>query len=121
MLDHIGFAVADFALSRTFYTKALAPLHIAILREGEGWAMMGRDGKPQFWFGVIGSPPGRIHLAFSAQSQAQVRAFHAAALAAGGTDNGKPGLRVEYDPRYYAAFIIDPNGHNIEAVTHREG
>ena len=117
MLDHIGLAVTDFAGSRAFYTTVLAPLGITVLKEGDGWAMMGRE-RPQFWFGSYGTPPGRIHLAFTAPKHAQVRAFHAAALKAGAKDNGAPGLRVEYDPDYYAAFVIDPNGHNIEAVCH---
>ena len=118
LLDHVGFAVADFAASRAFYAAALAPLGIAVLREGEGWAGMGRGQQMGFWFGAFGTPPGRIHLAFAAADRAQVRAFHAAALAAGATDNGPPGIRPQYHPDYYGAFIIDLNGHNIEAVCH---
>ncbi len=118
IFDHVGFGVADFARSRAFYTAALAPLGIGVLEEGEGWAMLGRDGKPQFWFGTQGTPPGRIHLAFAADDRAQVRAFHAAALAAGGRDNGGPGLRPQYASDYSAAFVISPDDHNIEAVCH---
>ena len=118
VLDHIGFAVTDFPKSRAFYTTVLAPLGIKVVKEGDGWAMLGRDGRGQFWFGSFGTPPGRIHLAFTAPKHAQVRAFHAAALKAGAQDNGAPGLRIEYDPDYYAAFVIDLNGHNIEAVCH---
>ncbi len=118
MIDHIGFAVTDFPKSRAFYTTVLAPIGITVVREGEDWALMGRDGRGQFWFGSIGTPPGRIHLAFTAAKHAQVRAFHATALKAGAQDNGAPGLRIEYDPNYYAAFVIDPNGHNLEAVCH---
>lgn len=118
IVDHIGFAVADFARSRAFYERALAPLGIRVLMQGEGWAMMGRD-KPEFWFGRHGTPPGAIHLAFAAADREQVRAFHAAALAAGGRDNGGLGVRAQYHPDYYGAFAFDPDGHNVEAVCHR--
>ena len=121
ILDHIGFAVSDFARARAFYLVALAPLGIVAVDEGENWAMIGRDGEPRFWFGAIGTPPGSIHLAFSAADRAQVQAFHAAALAAGARDNGGPGLRPQYHPDYYGAFVIDPEGHNIEAVCHLPG
>ncbi|MEW5755278.1 MAG: VOC family protein [Pseudomonadota bacterium] len=118
ILDHIGFNVSDFPKSKTFFVKALQPLGITVVMEGDGWAMLGRDGKPQFWFGAFGQSPGPIHIAFAADNRAQVRQFHAAALAAGGTDNGGPGLRTEYHPNYYGAFVIGPDGHNIEAVCH---
>lgn len=118
MLDHVGYAVRDFARSRAFYVAALAPLGIGIVMEGTDWAMMGRDGQPQFWFGIAGRPVNYLHLAFRARSRAEVEAFHAAALAAGGTDNGAPGLRPHYSPDYYGAFVLDPDGLNIEAVTH---
>lgn len=118
ILDHIGYNVHDFARSRAFYEKALAPLAITVLVEGEGWAMMGREGKPQFWFGAMGTPQTGVHLAFAAAARDQVRSFHAAALAAGGTDNGGPGLRPQYHANYYGAFVIDPDGNNIEAVCH---
>ena len=121
ILDHIGLAVRDFGRSKTFFRRALAPLGIQTVLEGEGWAMLGRDGRPQFWIGVHGIPPGPIHIAFSAQSREQVRAFHRAALAAGGRDNGAPGLRAKYHPSYYGAFVFDPDGHNIEAVCHASG
>lgn len=117
ILDHIGFNVRDFARSKAFYEKALAPLGIKVMMGEAGWAMLGRE-KPEFWIGAMGTPPGPIHLAFAAQSREQVRQFHAAALAAGGKDNGGPGLR-DYHPTYYGAFIIDPDGHNIEAVCHK--
>jgi catechol 2,3-dioxygenase-like lactoylglutathione lyase family enzyme len=118
ILDHIGLAVRDFAASRTFFRRALAPLGIHTVLEGEGWAMLGRDGRPQFWIGVHGIPPGPIHVAFAAANREQVRAFHRAALAAGGRDNGAPGIRARYHPNYYGAFVFDPDGHNIEAVCH---
>jgi catechol 2,3-dioxygenase-like lactoylglutathione lyase family enzyme len=118
MLDHIGFSVADYPASRAFYAAALAPLGIGLLAEFGEHAGFGRDDKAQFWIGAGGKPPGRMHLAFSARTRAEVAAFHAAALAAGATDNGEPGLRPDYHPHYYGAFVIDLNGHNIEAVCH---
>ena len=119
ILDHIGLAVRDFGRSRTFFRRALAPLGIETVLEGEGWAMLGKDGRPEFWFGVHGIPPGPIHIAFSAETREQVRAFHRAALVAGGRDNGAPGIRAKYHPNYYGAFVFDPDGHNIEAVCHK--
>lgn len=119
VLDHLGFAVADFARSRAFHVGALAPLGIVVVEEGEGWALLGRDGAPALWFGALGeAPPGPFHLAFSARSREQVRGVHSAALAAGGRDNGAPGLRPRYYPAYYAAFAVAPDGHTIEAVCH---
>jgi catechol 2,3-dioxygenase-like lactoylglutathione lyase family enzyme len=111
ILDHIGLAVRDFSKSATFFRRSLAPLGIHTGREGEG--------RPEFWIGVHGIPPGPIHIAFAAENREQVRAFHRAALAAGGRDNGAPGVRAKYHPDYYGAFVFDPDGHNIEAVCHR--
>jgi catechol 2,3-dioxygenase-like lactoylglutathione lyase family enzyme len=119
ILDHIGLAVRDFGRSSTFFRRALAPLGIETVLEGEGWTMLGKDGKPEFWFGVHGIPPGPVHVAFAAETREQVRAFHRAALAAGGRDNGAPGIRAKYHPNYYGAFVFDPDGHNIEAVCHK--
>jgi len=119
IVDHIGLAVRDFGAAKAFYRRALAPLGIEVILEGDGWATLGRDGKPEFWFGVHGIPPGPIHIAFAAESRAQVRAFHRAALAAGGRDNGAPGVRAKYHPDYYGAYVFDPDGHNIEAVCHK--
>jgi catechol 2,3-dioxygenase-like lactoylglutathione lyase family enzyme len=118
MFDHLGFSVSDFAASRAFYAAALAPLGVGVIMEFDGHAGLGRDGRPQFWFTTGGKPAGRLHLAFTAKSRADVRAFYAAALAAGASDNGGPGLRPDYHPHYYGAFVIDLNGHNIEAVCH---
>lgn len=118
VFDHIGFNVSDFAASKLFLIKALAPLGIGITKEGEGWAMVGRPGEGQFWFGSFGAPPGPIHIAFAAKDREQVRQFYAAALAAGGRDNGPPGLRPHYHADYYGAFVIGPDGHNYEAVCH---
>ena len=119
-LDHIGFNVSDFARSRAFYTAALQPLGIKVQMEfpdGGGTAAgLGRS-KPEFWF-ATGAPTSPIHIAFAAATRAEVDEFYAAAIAAGGRDNGPPGLRPHYHPNYYAAFIFDPDGHNIEAVCH---
>ena len=116
MFDHLGFAVADFARSRAFYSTALQPLGIAVVSEGDGWAMIGKDGRGQLWVGTGDTRAGPVHVAFAAATREQVRRFHAAALAAGGRDNGTPGLRPRYSPTYYGAFVIDPDGHNVEAV-----
>ena len=118
ILDHIGLNVSDFFVAHEFFVAALAPLGIAVVKRGDGWAMMGRDGRPQFWFGAAGPAPRALHIAFAARDREEVRRFHAAALAAGGKDNGAPGLRVHYHANYYGAFVIGPDGHNIEAVTH---
>jgi catechol 2,3-dioxygenase-like lactoylglutathione lyase family enzyme len=118
ILDHIGFNVSDFPASKAFFLKALEPLGIGIAAEGQGWAMLGKGGKPQVWFGAFGDATSPIHIAFAADNREQVRRFHAAALAAGGKDNGGPGLREHYHPTYYGAFIIGPDGHNVEAVCH---
>jgi catechol 2,3-dioxygenase-like lactoylglutathione lyase family enzyme len=113
--DHIGFNVADFERSRLFYHSALAPLGLVVVAGGEGWAMIGEPGRGRLWFGAMGAVPGPIHLAFEARTREQVHQFYDAALEAGGRDNGPPGLR-EYGANYYAAFVIDPDGHNVEAV-----
>lgn len=118
VFDHIGFNVSDFASAKEFLSKALAPLGISVTQESEGWAMLGRPGEGQLWFGSFGPAPGPIHVAFAAESHEQVRRFHAAALAAGGKDNGGPGLRPHYHASYYGAFVIGPDGHNFEAVCH---
>ena len=103
--DHIGFNVSNFTAMRSFLVTALEPLGIGITKEAEGWAMIGREGQGQFWFGSFGAPPGPIHIAFAAQDREQVRRFHAAALAAGAKDNGAPGLRPHYHPNYYGCLL----------------
>jgi catechol 2,3-dioxygenase-like lactoylglutathione lyase family enzyme len=120
MFDHVSLAVADVGRARAFYDAALAPLGARVVFVHEQWAGYGRD-KPQFWIGpgVPGAPRPRTHVAFAAASRAQVDAFHAAAIAAGGTDNGAPGLRPHYHPDYYGAFVLDPDGYNVEAVCHK--
>lgn len=121
MIDHIGIAVADYQRSKAFYERALAPLGFTLLMEfAEAAAAFGRegDGRPSFFLEAEGEPArGRLHIAFEAESRAHVDAFHAAALDAGGTDNGAPGVRW-YHPNYYGAYILDPDGNNIEAVCH---
>lgn len=129
MLDHVGFAVSDIARSRAFYEAALAPLGIALMMEvppdqnaegGGGTALgFGKDGKPFFWIGDNQRVGEGTHVAFEADSRAKVDDFYRAAIAAGGRDNGPPGLRLRYHPNYYAAFVFDPDGLNIEAVSHR--
>jgi catechol 2,3-dioxygenase-like lactoylglutathione lyase family enzyme len=121
MLDHIDFAVQDLARSRAFYVAALAPLGIQPLvetdrKDGRKGTGFGAGGVAQFYIGGGRPVSGRLHVAFTAPSRAAVNAFHEAALAAGGRDNGKPGLRPHYDANYYAAFVLDPDGHVIEAV-----
>ncbi|WP_038499149.1 VOC family protein [Janthinobacterium agaricidamnosum] len=118
MIDHIGLSVSDYDASKTFFSAALAPLEITLLAEVQGWAGFGRDGKPEFWFGKGVPVQAPMHLAFIAASRGQVRDFYQAALAAGATDNGAPGIREIYHPDYYGAFVIGPDGHNIEAVCH---
>ncbi len=127
MIDHVGFAVSDYAHSKRFYTQALAPLGYTLIMEatadqaqsGHPAAGFGQDGKPDFWIGGEGLLDKPLHIAIAANDRAAVDAFHRAALAAGGRDNGAPGLRPHYHPDYYVAFILDPDGHNIEAVCHR--
>ncbi|HEY1594658.1 MAG TPA: VOC family protein [Thermoleophilaceae bacterium] len=120
VVDHIGVGVRDYDESVAFYTAALGPLGLELVAETDtdnrsaGFGYMGRD---DFWIHE-GRPVGRAHIAFEAQTLEQVDAFHAAAVEGGGRDNGAPGLRDEYGATYYAAYILDPNGNNIEAVFH---
>jgi catechol 2,3-dioxygenase-like lactoylglutathione lyase family enzyme len=119
IIDHIGLAVSDYDRSKQFFCCALAPLGIELIMEVQGWAGLGKAGKPELWFGMGAHAHSPMHIAFIADNRNQVRAFHAAALAAGGTDNGPPGIREVYHPNYYGAFVIGPDGHNVEAVCHR--
>ena len=129
MIDHIGFPVSDYERSKAFYGQALAPLGYQLFREypssqtesGSPACGFGKDGKPDFWIGGEGPLRGVLHVAIAADTRAAVDAFYCAALAAGGTDNGAPGLRPQYHPSYYGAFVLDPDGHNIEAVCHSPG
>ena len=129
MIDHIGLRVADIGASRRFYDQALAPLGFGIVMEvtadqtgGEGVKLgYGSGTKPEFWIDDRKRAAGGTYVAFAANGIAAVHAFHAAALAAGGRDNGAPGPRPEYHPGYYGAFVLDPDGNNIEAVFHGAG
>ena len=126
MLDHTGINVSDISRSKSFYEAALAPLGYSLhkdfgvaagfgVRDGFGKSL---DPGGDFWVSHGEPQTPRVHIAFSAESRSVVDAFHAAAIAAGGTDNGAPGLRQKYHPTYYAAFIFDPDGYNIEVVCH---
>ena len=117
MLDHIGVHVSDYERSKRFYAAALAPLGYLVVMEYGDAVGLGAGGKPDFWIST--GRPAPLHIAFAAASQKLVDEFYSAALAAGGRDNGKPGLRGEYHPTYYGAFVLDPDGNNVEAVCHR--
>jgi catechol 2,3-dioxygenase-like lactoylglutathione lyase family enzyme len=126
MIDHVGFAVSDLARSKAFYIEALRSVGISLLVEvtaeqtgGGAHAGFGAGDKAFFWIGDHGRPGESAHIAFAANTRAQVDSFYAAALKAGGTDNGRPGVRAHYHPDYYGAFVLDPDGNNIEAVCHR--
>jgi catechol 2,3-dioxygenase-like lactoylglutathione lyase family enzyme len=127
ILDHVTLVVSDYGRSRAFYERALAPLGIQRLMEFGQACGFGKNGKPEFWIGtgptsfqrpeqlVMITP---THVAFTAGGRAEVEAFHAAAIAAGGKDFGAPGVRAHYHPKYYGAFVLDPDGHDVEAVFH---
>ena len=126
MIDHIGFPVSDYERAKRFYLKALAPLGYTLVMEVKQQdqpedtpaAGFGADGKPDFWIGGEGGLNKPLHVAILASSRAAVDAFYRAAIAAGGRDNGAPGIRAHYHPNYYGAFVFDLDGHNIEAVCH---
>jgi catechol 2,3-dioxygenase-like lactoylglutathione lyase family enzyme len=121
MIDHISFGVSNCAKSAAFYDRALEPLGISRLFEDMSGAIKtagyGQAPRPEFWIAEHGSAPGKLHVALAASSREAVDAFHHEALAAGGTDNGAPGYRF-YHSGYYGAYVLDPDGHNIEAVFH---
>ena len=119
MFDHVGFGVADLAQSKAFFLAALAPLGVGLVMEGPYGVGIGKDGKPSLWLHDMSAPAAPMHLAFTARTRDEVVAFHAAALQAGGKDNGAPGLRPQYHANYYGAFVIGPDGHNVEAVCHQ--
>jgi catechol 2,3-dioxygenase-like lactoylglutathione lyase family enzyme len=118
MIDHIGLRTRHFTGLTAFYEKALAPLGYSKLMSFDGGAGFGRDGTPSLWIGESADEPSSVHLALQAASRDAVASFYRAALAAGAKDNGEPGLRPAYHASYYAAFVIDPDGNNIEAVCH---
>jgi catechol 2,3-dioxygenase-like lactoylglutathione lyase family enzyme len=121
MLDHIGLNVSDYDRSRDFYAQALAPLGFTLLMEPVAHTGgFGADGKPWFWITDTREPvTSNVHVAFTVSDRATVDAFHAAGLEAGGADNGPPGVREIYHPAYYGAYVLDPDGNNIEAVCHK--
>ena len=122
MFDHVKFGVSDYAASKAFFLKALEPLGVAVVAEGAptyGIELCPKDGKVSLVLYQTEEKPAPLHLAFAAENREQVDAFYRAALEAGGKDNGPPGLRPHYHPNYYAAFVIGPDGHNIEVVCHR--
>jgi len=120
VFDHVGLNIRDYDASRAFYERALATLGYAIVMDFPEWkaAGFGRDGKPSFWISEREPVGTGTHIAFTCADRATVDAFHDAALDAGGIDNGAPGLREQYHPTYYAAFVHDLDGNNIEAVCH---
>ena len=129
MIDHVGFPVSDYPRSKAFYERALAPLGYLMIMEVQqnehdakacGFGF-GPSGKPDFWIGGGGGLDKPVHIAIAAKNRAAVDAFYQAAIAAGGKDNGAPGLRPHYHANYYGAFVLDPDGHNIEAVCHGPG
>jgi catechol 2,3-dioxygenase-like lactoylglutathione lyase family enzyme len=126
MIDHIGLAVKDMDRAKAFYIGALKPLGIGVLAElsaeqtgADAHAGFGKENKAFFWIGTGNRPRGGAHVAFTAQTRAEVDSFYQAALASGGRDNGAPGPRPHYHKHYYGAFVLDPDGNNIEAVCHR--
>ena len=119
MFDHVVFGVSDYAASKAFFLKALEPLGVAIVSEGPlGVELCRPDSKSSLCIRRIEEKATHLHLAFTAENRGQVEDFYRAALAAGGKDNGPPGLRRNYHTNYYAAFVIGPDGHNIEVVCH---
>ena len=125
MFDHVGFPVKNFKRSKAFYMQALEPLGFGLVMEvssdkpgGKSHAGFGTDGRPRFWISEGDVDKGSMHIAFKAKTRKAVEQFYEAALKAGGKDNGTPGLRPHYHEHYYGAFVIDPDGHNIEAVCH---
>jgi catechol 2,3-dioxygenase-like lactoylglutathione lyase family enzyme len=121
MFDHVKFGVSDFQASKAFFVKALEPLGVAVVAEGVptyGVELCAKGNNTSLVLHQTEEKPAHLHLAFTAQNRQQVEAFYRAALEAGGKDNGPPGLRPKYHANYFAAFVIGPDGHNIEAVCH---
>ncbi len=118
MIDHIGIHVSDYQHGKQFYSAALSPLGYKVIAEYGDSAGLGAHGIPDFWISEGRPSKPKVHVAFQCDKRAKVDKFYAAALKAGGKDNGPPGIREDYDPTYYAAFVIDPDGNNIEAVCH---
>lgn len=119
MIDHISLAVTDYEKSKTFYSAALAPIGYSVLMEFGEAAGFGAKGKADLWVAKVPEVGAITHVAFLAENRADVDAFYRAALAAGGKDNGAPGLRPQYHENYYAAVVLDFDGHNVEVVCHK--
>ena len=122
MIDHLGFDVSDYEASKRFYQEALAPLGYELLMEFEGGVPgFGKQGKPDFWIATRGEPQTGVHVAFVSSDRETVDRFYEAAIAAGGADNGPPGPRPLYHEHYYGAYVLDPDGNNVEACCHAPG
>lgn len=119
MFDHVGFGVTNLARSKAFFLASLQPLGVSVVMEGSYGVGIGKSGKPSLWLYETKETPAHLHIALAADSRPAVDAFYKAAIAAGGKDNGAPGLRPHYHPNYYGAFVIGPDGHNVEAVCHK--
>jgi catechol 2,3-dioxygenase-like lactoylglutathione lyase family enzyme len=118
VFDHIEIGVTNLEASKAFFLEALAPLGVAVAMEVSDAVGLGQDHKPSLWLGAAAVKPAPLHLAFAAENRAQLDEFHRRALTAGGKDNGPPGLRPHYHANYYAAFVIGPDGHNVEVACH---
>lgn len=119
MFDHIGFGVSDYEASKAFFLKALQPLGVSVVMEGPFGIGLGQNNQPSLWMHQSTQTLAPLHLAFAATNRKQVDEFYRAALQAGGKDKGAPGIRPHYHANYYGAFVIGPDGHNVEAVCHR--
>lgn len=119
MFDHVGFGVTNLAEGKAFFLQALQPLGVTVAMEGPYGVGMGKGGKPSLWLHETKEQPAHLHLAFVAENRKQVDEFYRATMAGGGKDNGAPGLRPHYHANYYGAFVIGPDGHNVEAVCHK--
>lgn len=118
MFDHLGIGASNVETSTSFFLRALEPLGVGIAMKGPNGVGLGKNGKPSLWLHMSEGQPLPLHLAFSAGNRSEVDGFYRAAIDAGGQDNGPPGLRLHYHPNYYAAFVIAPDGHNVEVVCH---
>lgn len=118
MFDHVVFGASDYEASKSFFLRVLEPLGVTVVLEGPLGIELSADGKTSLCIRRSPEKPSHLHLAFTAQSRQQVEAFHRAALEAGGKDNGAPGVRPQYHASYYAAFVVGPDGHNVEVVCH---
>lgn len=120
MFDHIGIKVSNFEKARRFFDAVLKPLGRSRCYSDDTLAGYGSNDQPVFWLHASGNAPSQVHVAFAAPDNAAVQAFHAAGISAGGKDNGPPGPRPDYGPNYFAAFLVDADGNNLEAVCTRE-